>query len=208
MKLSIINKLQQSKVKIALGLLILCSSLTTQAQNGTYEKKAANGAYGIISFQKNGDKVTAEIFSWWNTKSAQMGSYSGKGTLQQNRVVLHSEENDPGCVVTLNLVQGKIKASFNNCNTDHLTTDFDGLYNKITNAVAGEYTVKVPKAYFYRKPDAGSKLKTYVLKGDKVRLDIDRIGASTQNWLFVYFVAKDGKETAGYIPISNLSLTN
>ncbi|WP_431292114.1 hypothetical protein [Pedobacter sp. P26] len=52
MKLSIINKLQQSKVKIALGLLILCSSLTTQAQNGTYEKKPQMGLMESFPFKK------------------------------------------------------------------------------------------------------------------------------------------------------------
>lgn len=176
------------------------------AQQGTYEKKASEGAYGIISFQKKGTLVTAEIFTWWNTTSAQTGSYYGKGTLKNNSVVLSSEENDPGCKVTLSIVQGKIKALFNNCSTDHLTEDFNGVYSKITNAVAGNYVVTSPKAYFYKTPNASSKLKTYVLKGDKVRLDIDRIGASKQNWLYVYFTNKAGKETSGYILSTDLKI--
>jgi len=191
---------------MALWFLILCSSLAANAQNGTYEKKASNGAYGVISFQKKGEQVTAEIFTWWNTASAQTGSYYGKGVLKNNTVNLRSEENDPDCMVTLNIVNGKIKALFNRCSTDHLTEDFNGFYNKITDAVAGEYVVKVPKAYFHQKPDAGSKVKSYVVKGDKVRLDIDRIAASRQNWLYVYFVNKAGKETSGFIPISDLSM--
>lgn len=191
---------------MAFWFLILCSSLAANAQNGTYEKKASNGAYGVISFQKKGEQVTAEIFTWWNTSSAQTGSYYGKGVLKNNTVVLRSEENDPDCMVTLNIVNGKIKALFNRCSTDHLTEDFNGFYNKITDAVAGEYVVKAPKAYFYQKPDAGSKVKAYVIKGDKVRLDIDRIAASRQNWLYVYFVNKAGKETSGFISISELSM--
>jgi hypothetical protein len=188
----------------ALIVLLLSSVISVYAQNGTYEKKASAGAYGIISFQKHGNQVTAEIFTWWNTPSAQTGSYYGKGLLKNNTAILHSDENDPACKVTLTIVQGKIKALFNNCTTDHLTEDFNGVYSKITDAVAGEYIVTVPKAYFYKTPNAGTKLKTYVLKGDKVRLDIDRIGASKQNWLCVYFTNKAGKETAGFIPMAEL----
>ncbi len=206
MKSLFIFKVHQFKNQMALWFLILCSSLAANAQNGTYEKKATNGAYGVISFQKKGEQITAEIFTWWNTTSAQTGSYYGKGVLKNNMVVLRSEENDPDCMVTLNIVNGKIKALFNRCSTDHLTEDFNGFYNKITDAVAGEYVVKAPKAYFHQKPDAGSKVKAYVVKGDKVRLDIDRIAASRQNWLYVYFVNKAGKETSGFIPISNLSM--
>lgn len=205
MKCSIIQKIQSARKQLALGFLLSCSALAANAQSGTYEKKASLGAYGIISLQKIGKEVTAEIFTWWNTKSGQMGSYYGKGLMENNRVVLRSEENDPSCVVTLHIVDGKVKAVFENCNTDHLTTDFSGLYTKITNAVAGDYQVKVPKAYFYRTPHEGSTLKTYVLKGDKVRLDIDRIGASKQDWVYVYFVNKAGKETAGFLRMAELS---
>ncbi len=203
MKCSYNTRLQQANKQMVLGFLMFCSALTTNAQNGTYEKKAAQGAYGIISFQKIGNKVSAEIFTWWNTKSA-MGSYYGKGEMENGTVILRSEENDPGCLVTLRIVQNKIEASFKGCGIDHLTEDFNGLYYKITDAVAGEYIVTVPKAYFYQKPDERIKLKAYLLKGDKVRLDIDRIGASKQNWLYVYFTNKAGKETVGYLPISQL----
>ncbi|WP_345950020.1 hypothetical protein ABDD95_00915 [Mucilaginibacter sp. PAMB04274] len=204
MRFLFINNIAQSYKWVAVWFSVLCSSLAANAQNGTYEKKASQGAYGIISLQKKGNQVTAEIFTWWNTASAQTGSYYGTGVLKNNTVVLRSEENDPGCKVSLSMVQGKIKAVYNNCSTDHLTEDFNGVYNKITDAVAGDYRVKVPKAYFYKTPNASSKLKTYVLKGDKVRLDIDRIGASKQNWLYVYFTNKAGKETSGFIPITEL----
>jgi|GEM_PF-1426890 len=185
-------------------MLCMVSFMSTYAQTGTYEIKATKGAYGILSFEKTGNRVKAEIFTWWNTPSAQTGSYLGEGVLKNNTVVLKSEENDPGCKVTLSVIQGKIKASFINCSTDHLTDDFNGLYSKITDAVAGNYVITVPRAYFYKTPAAGSKQKAYVLKGDQVRLDIDRIGASKQNWVYVYFTGKTGKETAGYIPLSEL----
>lgn len=194
--------------KAAFCLMFLGVSVSAYAQNGTYEKKAEEGAYGIISFQKQGNKVTAEIFTWWNSTNAQTGSYYGQGTLKNNMVVLHSDENEPGCKVTLSIVQGKIKALFSKCSTDHLTDSFNGLYTKITDAVAGEYVVTAPKAYFHKTPNASSKLKTYVLKGDKVRLDIDRIGASKQNWLYVDFTNKAGKETSGFIQLSDLIRVN
>jgi hypothetical protein len=206
--LNVENLLIKISEKAVFCLMFLWVSGSAYAQNGTYEKKAEEGAYGIISFQKQGNKVTAEIFAWWNSTNAQTGSYYGTGILKNNTAIMHSEENEPGCKVTLSIVQGKIKALFNNCGTDHLTDSFNGLYTKITDAVAGDYIVTAPKAYFYKKPDAGSKLKTYVLKGDKVRLDIDRIGASKQNWLYVDFTNKAGKETSGFIQMSDLRRIN
>jgi hypothetical protein len=53
-------------------------------------KKAAEGAYGIISFQKQGNKVTAEIFAWWNSTNAQTGSYFNTGILKNNIAIMHS----------------------------------------------------------------------------------------------------------------------
>jgi hypothetical protein len=200
-----IKPLQSKYLKIIVcSLLCMVCFIGAKAQTGTYERKVNKGGYGIISFQKTGNQVKAEIFAWWNSPNAQTGSYYGEGVLKNNSVVLKSDENEPGCKVTLSIVQGKIKASFAHCSTDHLTDEFTGIYNKITNAVAGDYVVTAAKAYFYKSPAATSKLKTYVLKGDKVRLDIDRIGASEQNWLYVYFTNKAGKETAGYIPMADL----
>jgi len=200
----ILSKVIQFFKQILLPLIIICLSLTVNAQNGTYEKKASKGAYGIISVRTKANQVTAEIFTWWNTPSGQTGGYLGKGIFKNTMVTLSSEENDPDCKVTLSAVQDKLKAQFDNCNTDHLNEDFNGVYTKITDAVAGDYVIQVSKAYFHKTPDAASRLKTYVLKGDKVRLDIDRIGASKQNWLYVYFTNKAGKETAGFIALSDL----
>ncbi|MCZ4221871.1 hypothetical protein [Pedobacter rhodius] len=182
--------------------MISVFTMTIKAQNGTYEKKNPNGAYCYISFQKSGNLVSAQVFSWWNTANNQMGYYNGTGTLKSNSCVLVSTENEPGCKVTLTVTEGKIKAAFGNCTTDHLPTDFNGLYSKITDAVAGDYIVNVPKAYFYKKADAATKLKTYVLKGDKVTLDIENVTAG--NWALVYFTTTSGKDIRGFIPLSSL----
>lgn len=206
---SLLKRLPNVNFKsVACILLFMSSFICVKAQNGSYEKRGTKGAYSVISIQTVGNVVKAEIFAWWNSPNDQTGSYYGEGTLKNNTVVLHSDENEPGCKVTLSLVQGEIKAVFNNCSIDHLTPDFNGLHTKFTDGVAGDYMVTVPKAYFHKAADAGSKLKTYVLKGDKVVLDIDRIGASKQNWVFVYFTNKAGKETVGYMPLNELKRLN
>jgi hypothetical protein len=172
------------------------------AQQGTYELKNKNGSYCYISFQKKGNRMDAEIFAWWNTASAQTGSYCGRAISDANKFALQSEENDPGCKVTLGLENDKMHATFENCATDHLAADFNGVYTKITDATAGDYVVSVPKAWFHEDPDATTKLKTYVVKGNKVTLTLDRIIPG--NWANVYFSGADGKETSGYINLADL----
>ncbi|MVN91780.1 hypothetical protein [Mucilaginibacter aquatilis] len=190
----------------SLLLLAIIFSGAVCAQIGTYQRKIANGAYSVISFDKTGSKVNAEIFTWWNTHNGQMGYYAGTGILKNNTCTLQSVENDPDCKVTLAMIGNKLNAKFSDCATDHLTEDFNGLYIKFTNAVAGDYLVTAAKAYFYKKPNATTKLKAYVLKGDKVTLDMDRIAASKNEWLYVYFTNKAGKETSGYIKMDDLKL--
>jgi len=189
-------------INFTLSLIFFYTAGTMHAQNGTYELKKKNGSYCYISFQKEGERVTAEIFAWWNTASAQTGSYYGTGVLNANKCVLQSEENDPGCKVTLKLEKDKIYASFENCATDHLTEDFNGAYTKITDATAGDYVVSASKAWFHKRPDAATKLKTYVVKGNKVALTMDRIIAG--NWVNVYYTSANGKETSGYINLADL----
>ena len=190
--------------KIICFSFLLFSGMSLHAQNGTYEIKGPSGSYCVISFENTANHVNAQIFAWWNTQSGQMGFYEGTGVMKNNTCILQSTDSDPECKVVLSIVQGKLKASFTNCITDHLSDGFNGLYSKITPAVAGDYIVTVPKAYFYKTPNATAPLKTYVLKGDKVRLDMDRIGASKQEWLLVYYTSKVGKETSGYLPMSEL----
>ena len=173
------------------------------AQNGTYELKNKNGSYCYISFMKKGNHAEAEIFAWWNNPNAQTGSYYGAGTLISNKVSLKSNENEPDCKVTLSLEQKKLRASFDHCAVDHLPEDFNGSYSKITDATAGDYTVSAAKSYFHKKPNAAAKLNSYVVKGNRVTLNLDRIEAG--NWVYVYYKTPAGKETAGYILLSNLS---
>ena len=172
------------------------------AQNGTYQLKNKNGSYCYISFIKKGDHAEAEIFAWWNTASAQTGSYYGAGTLINNKVSLKSNENEPACKVILSLEQKKIRASFDNCAVDHLPEDFNGLYSKITDATAGDYTVSAEKSYFHKKPNAAAKLDSYVVKGNKVTLNLDTVEAG--NWVNVYYINPKGKETAGYLLLTDL----
>lgn len=182
--------------------LFIFLSINLFAQNGTYQLKNKNGSYCYISFMKKGNHAEAEIFAWWNTPSAQTGSYYGAGTLVSNKVNLKSNENEPECKVTLSLEQKKLRASFDNCAVDHLPEDFKGLYSKITNATAGDYTVSAAKSYFHKKPNAAAKLNSYVVKGNMVTLNLDRIEAG--NWVYVYYVDPKGIETAGYILLTDL----
>jgi hypothetical protein len=187
--------------RIALIIFILMSSFLF-SQNGTYELRNKNGSYCYVSLQKNGRTVKAEIFAWWNTPGGRTGSYSGKSQSVGNQYVLKSDENDPDCKVALILNKNTIKANFDRCTTDNLPTDFDGTYHKITNATAGDYIVSVPKSYFYQKPDAGSRQKTYLIKGNRVTLNIDSITAG--NWVDVYYINPQNKEYRGYVLLSDL----
>jgi len=185
------------------GILLL-QPTDAAAQNGTYMKRLDHGAYSAISLEKlDNNQVTAEIFTWWNTPSAQMGYFSGTGTLKNNSCVLKSDD-DPDCKVTISLIDGKMKSLFSDCAPSHLTEDFNGLYRKLTNATVGDYLVTVPKAFFHDKPDAKSKRKAFVLKGDMVSTDMQRIMASNETWLRVYFSNKLGKQTEGFLRLSEL----
>jgi len=176
------------------------------SQSGTYELKHKNGSYCYISFTKKGNEASADIFAWWNTKSGQTGSYFGKSSSSGTRYILKSQENDPDCKVTLILQNGRIQAQFDQCATDHLTEDFNGIYTKITDATSGDYLVAAPKSYFYKKPDAGSRQKTYLIKGNKVTLNIDSI--TPGNWADVYYVDPNGKEFRGYLKLNELRKIN
>lgn len=172
------------------------------AQEGTYKLKNNNGSYSLISLIKNQNKITAEIFTWWNTPSAQTGSYNGQGVITNDRVVLKSNENDPDCIVTISLADRTINATFEKCTTDHLTEDFNGRYQKISEAVAGDYMVKVDKSFFYSKPDKYYQQRSYLIKGNTVSFNLD--GGVVGNWIFIHYRHKSGKDTAGYLKISDL----
>lgn len=196
------KKLLHNAVFAAIICLTFFLGVNVRAQNGTYELKNKNGSYCYISLVKKGDHVEAEIFAWWNTPSAQTGSYYGTGSLISNTVKLRSNENEPNCKVALSWEQKKLHASFDNCAVDHLPEDFNGLYSKITDATAGDYTVYAAKTYFHEKPNAAAKLNSYVVKGNTVNLNLDRIEAG--KWVNVYYKNPKGKETAGYILFTDL----
>lgn len=67
---------------------------------------------------------------------------------------------------------------------------------------AGNNTVSAARSYFHKKPNAAAKLNSYVVNGNTVTLDLDRIEAG--NWVYVYYRNPKGKETAGYILLTDL----
>lgn len=183
-------------------IFIIVSGVAVQAQDGTYELKNKNGSYGLISLITNQDHITAEIFTWWNTPSAQTGSYYGHGVLSSNRVVLKSTENDPECIVKMTLMNPTIAATFEKCMTDHLTEDFNGTYRKISEATAGDYVVKADRTFFHSKPDEYSKQKSYLIKGNTVTFNLD--GGAVGNWVFVHYRHKNSTGASGYIKLTDL----
>lgn len=188
--------------RLQIYILTVIPVAVVQAQDGIYGLKNDNGSYSLISMIKNQNKITAEIFTWWNTPSAQTGSYYGQGIMINNRVVLKSNENDPDCIVTMALTGRTINTTFEKCTTDHLTEDFNGRYQKISDAVAGDYRVKVDKSFFYSKPDEYSKQKSYLIKGNTVSFNLD--GGVVGNWIFIHYRHKSGKDTSGYLKLSDL----
>jgi len=192
----------QKNARFSLVVLLFALSASASAQSGTYEKKGLKKSYAYVSLVKSGNQVHAEIFTWLDTPSGQTGYYNGKGALSGNTGVLKSDENEPECKVTLKLLSGKLQVTYANCAVDHLPADFNGVYTKITDATAGDYVVIAPKAYFHEKANEASKLKSYVVKGDKVQLEMENI--TPGNWVLVSFVTNDGRETRGFIPLAQL----
>lgn len=183
-------------------IFIFFATINVHVQNGTYELKNNDSSYSLISLMRNKNKITADVFTWWNTPSLQTGSYYGQGVMKNNRVILKSIENDPDCIVTMVITDRTMTAMFQNCTTDHLTEDFNGNYQKISDAVAGDYIVRVNRSFFYSKPDEYSREKSYLMKGDTVIYNLD--GGAVGNWVFVHYRNKDNKYTAGYMMLSDL----
>lgn len=182
-------------------LSLYCANV--MAQTGTYQLNNKNGSYCSISFVKKGNNIEAEIFAWWNTKSAQTGSYHGKGLLLSGQCTLKSDENEPECTVTLALEKNEIRVVFKDCYGDNLPEDFNGMYRKMTNATAGDYVVTASRSYFHQKPDSSARLNSYVVKNNKVTLSIDRVEAGN-TWVYVYYVNPNGEEISGYLSLSDL----
>lgn len=181
-------------------ILIFLPVFFIQAQDGTYELKNKNGSYGLISLINNQNKITVEVFTWWNTPSAQ-GSFYGNGDNSNNHVILKSIENDSDCLVGITLMNSNIAVKFDKCTADHLTGDFNGTYRKVSDATAGDYIVKADRTFFYSKPDEHSKRKSLV-KGNRASYNLD--GRAIGKWVFVHFRNSNGTDTSGYIKLSDL----
>jgi len=188
--------------RLQVYILTILPVALIQAQDGTYKLKKKNGSYGLISLIKNQNIMTAEIFTWWNTPSAQTGSYDGHGVLINNRLVLKSDENNPGCIVKILLMDHTIIATFEKCMTDHLTEDFNGMYRKISDATVGDYIVTANRSFFHSNSNEYSRQKSYLIKGDTVSYQLH--GEAVGDWVFVHYRNKNGNDTSGHIKLIDL----
>ncbi|MFD2145447.1 hypothetical protein [Mucilaginibacter antarcticus] len=168
-------------------------------QSGTYRFKGNSGASGTIAVRRSHTQMTGDIFVWWNRASGTNGSFSGKGILHNDTCVLKSVD-DAGCFVKLIFNSSELKAVFNDCMTSNLPEDFSGVYKKITDHLPGEYQIATDKAYFYKNLNTQTRLKAYLVKGNKVSVDIENMADS--NWIFINFTNAVGKVTSGYMPWS------
>lgn len=187
---------------LQIHILMFLPVFFIQAQEGTYELKNKNGSYGLISIINKQNKITAEVFTWCNTPSAQTGSFYSQGENNNNHVILKNIQNDSDCLVGIKLMNLYITVTFNKCTADHLTDDFNGTYRKVSDATAGDYIVKADRTFFYSKPDEHSKRKSYLVKGNRASYNLD--GGAIGKWVFVDFRNRNGTDTSGYIKLSDL----
>lgn len=169
------------------------------AQTGTYQKKDKNGSSCTIAIVRKGKQVKASVFAWWNTASGRHGVFEETGTLLHNNVVLTGADD---CKVRLDFKPGKLSATFTDCMQENLPEDFSGSYQKITDAIPGNYAVSAEKAYFYKDANPATRKKSYLVKNDKVEVYLGNISAG--GWVFVNFKAPSGQITSGYIQLSAL----
>jgi hypothetical protein len=80
---------------------------------------------------------------------------------------------------------------------DNLPEDFSGTFNKVTASIPGSYVVTADKAYFYKDASTKSQLKTYLIKGNKISVDIENIQG--KDWIYVNYANAKGKTTSGYM---------
>ena len=184
-------------------ILLVCFVYTAVGQTGTYRFKATAGASGTIAVRQFNKQIRGDVFVWWHTASATNGSFSGKGLLQNNTCSLRSAD-DADCTVKLTFNKNELKAAFGNCMANNLPEDFSGVYKKITDNLPGEYRIAAGKAYFYKTAGTNVRLKTYLIKGNKVSVDIENI--TDNNWVFINFTNAAGKVTSGYLPWTALKL--
>ena len=112
--------------------------------------------------------------------------------------------DDAGCSLILTIGDHAIKAAFNDCMESNLPEDFSGTYALLTPALPGVYTVKIARSYFYKSTSAKSRLKTYLVKGDKAVITLENI--HSKEWVYVNYRNSPGSETSGYMNLSALQL--
>lgn len=184
---------------VLLGLFFIVN--TAFAQTGTYQKND-KGAFGNIAIQRNGVVIKADIYTWWNTASGTHGTFSGKGTIKDNKCTIIAPGEDVNCKIVLSFNGDQLKAVFTDCAANHLPDDFTGTYQKITSKIPGNYIVSTERSFFYKKPDKSSRMNAYLVKGDRVSMHIENI--KRDGWLFVNFTNSSGQITSGYIELSSL----
>lgn len=183
---------------------VLCT--TAKAQTGTYQKYDSTGASCTIAIESNKSTVKADVFAWWNTPSGRHGVFSGEGPLKNNICILKGNDEDKDCQVTLTFSTHKLTAVFSDCMADNLPEDFSGAYTKITNFTPGPYIVRSDRAYFYKKANLNTRSKAYLVKGDKVVLDLENITAN--GWTFINYKNASGKTTSAYMLLKELTKKN
>ena len=188
-------------ILLSILFLIFCFS-SSIAQTGTYQKADKLGGTCTISINIQGKKVSADVFAWWNTPSGRHGVFSGEGVLKGQAAVLTSSDGT-GCHVRLNFKQGKLNVTFTDCMEENLPDDFSGTLVKITDITPGEYFVKSAKSFFYSSPNIHHRKKSYLLKNNRVHIDIENI--ETNGWVFINYTNPSGKTTSGYFRLEDLS---
>lgn len=174
------------------------------AQTGTYLFTDKTGASGTIAVKRTGNKINAEIFVWWNIPSGRHGTFVGNGVMKNNVAVLSGkkENEDADCRVTLRFNTKTIIAKFDNCMADNLLEDFSGVYNKVTDQLPGNYIVAADKSFFYKNQHGYTKTKAYLVKGDKLYVDLENICQG--GWAFINYEPHKGKSTSGYMRLDDL----
>jgi hypothetical protein len=172
------------------------------AQTGTYSKTYKSGASCTIAVSRAGKDISADIFAWWHTASGQHGAFAGDGALQNNKVVLKGNGEGSDCNISLQFADKTIDVQFADCIFYNLPEDFNGKFHLLTNRVPGDYVINIPQAYFYKTADAKHRLRSFLIKGNKVTVALENI--INKDWVFINYTNASGRTTNGYMPWSVL----
>lgn len=172
------------------------------AQTGTYRLDYRNGASCTIAINKAGNNIDADVFAWWHTPSDRHGAFTGSGKLQNNKSILKSKDENSDCVINLDFIDKNMVVRFSDCMFYNLPEDFSGNFKWITDKTPGNYIVMADRSYFYKKTNKNQKQKTYLVKGNKIEVDLENI--SDKDWVFINYSNNDGKNTSGYMLWSDM----